>query len=115
MSYLKKLIAIVETNHKTDFNSFTNEEKLIAENTNLLVAILYEMCKVKLVLKSKDENKLNSINTKAIDSVIKIAVAVSDKFIDRKSFEAALTWLKLAALQGYTRAQNLLRQNGYSW
>lgn len=47
---------------KVDFNKFSNEEKLITENTVLLVGVLYEMCKVQLVEKAASEDELNEIN-----------------------------------------------------
>jgi hypothetical protein len=49
-------------NRKTDWNTFTQEEQLNAENTVLAVGLLYEMCKVKLVLASKIESEKNKIN-----------------------------------------------------
>ena len=57
------------------------EEKKLTENTVLLVGLLYNMCKVELVLKAKNENDINSINTKAVQESIDSAKAVlADKF-----------------------------------
>ena len=56
--------------NKTDWNSFSQEEKLNAENTVLAVGLLYEMCKVKLVLASKSETEKNEINYPVINSVL---------------------------------------------
>ena len=74
---LNKLICIIELNEKHDWNDFTNTEKLITENTALLVQLLYNMCKVELVLKSKDFNDMNKINKYEVDEVIDDA----DRFI----------------------------------
>lgn len=56
---------------KRDWNNFSYEEKLITENTILLVGLLYNMCKVELVLKSNNENELNKINKIKVDDTIK--------------------------------------------
>ena len=56
-------------------------EKQVTENTVLLVGLLYNMCKVEIVLKSKNENDINSINKKEIQEFINNANAVLvDKF-----------------------------------
>ena len=55
---------------KTDWNYFSDEEKLITENTILIVGLLYNMCKVELVLKSNSEDELNRINKVKVDETI---------------------------------------------
>ena len=73
--------AIVKTHARTDWNAFTAEEKKITENTVLLVGLLYNMCKVELVLKSKQENDINRINAKAIkESIDNANTVLEDKF-----------------------------------
>jgi hypothetical protein len=62
---LKETVSI-----KTDWNSFSQEEKLNAENTVLTVGLLYEMCKVKLVFASKSEAEKNEINYPAINDIL---------------------------------------------
>lgn len=52
---------------KVNYNKFSTEQKKILENTVLLVSLLYEMCKVKLVEKNEDENELNKINENAVN------------------------------------------------
>lgn len=68
-NHLNKLNEIVT--QKRDWYSFTKEEKLVTENTVLLVGLLYNMCKVKLVLQTDDENELNKINEREITRSIK--------------------------------------------
>lgn len=65
--YLLKLKDIVEINLKQDWNDFSEEEKLITENTVLLVGLLYNMCKVELVKKSSNKNDINKINKEDIE------------------------------------------------
>ena len=66
--------------HK-DWNTFTAEEKKLAENTVLLVGLLYNMCKVELVIKGKGEEDMNTINTTEVNQSINHAKAVlADKF-----------------------------------
>ena len=50
---------------KVEWATFTAEEKLIVENTVLVVSVLYNMCSVQLVKKS-EQNDLNSINADEI-------------------------------------------------
>lgn len=59
------LMYIVDTLKKTDWNDFSQEEKLVTENTALLVGLLYNMGKVELVLKSND-CQINTVNRKAV-------------------------------------------------
>ncbi len=44
----------VHTDNRCDWYDFTNEERLATQNTILLVGLLYNMCKVKLVLKQSE-------------------------------------------------------------
>lgn len=50
--HLDRLTEIVDK--KTDWNKFSDSEKLTVQNTVLLVGFLYKMCSVKLVNKGKD-------------------------------------------------------------
>ena len=64
--YIEKLSYIIEARGKTDWSMLNDEEKLVVENTVLLVSLLYKMCKVQIVLKSDNEDGLNKINTDEI-------------------------------------------------
>ncbi len=64
--YFDNLKNIVNTLGKTDWLTFTEEEKQCVRNTVLLVGLLYNMCKVELVLKSENEDEMNTINTEAV-------------------------------------------------
>ncbi|MDY2735807.1 MAG: hypothetical protein SOV48_07540, partial [Intestinibacter sp.] len=70
---LSNLIYIVNGCGRTNWNDFTESEKMITENTVLFVGLLYNMCKVKLVLKSDNEKELNKINKVEIDKSMKNA------------------------------------------
>ena len=70
--HLNKLYDIVVVKQKNDWNYFTNDEKMITENTVLLVNLLYNMGKVKLVLVSENE-ELNKINKYEINESMKNA------------------------------------------
>lgn len=79
--HLKKLKNTVTKLEHTDWNTFTSEEKKLTENTVLLVGLLYNMCKVELVLKSENENDINTINKAAVEASINNANDVlEDKF-----------------------------------
>lgn len=53
---------------QVEWASFTEEEKLIVENTVMVVSVLYNMCSVQLVKKS-EQNDLNTINVEEIHKV----------------------------------------------
>lgn len=79
--HLNALTTIVTILGHKDWNTFTKEEKKVTENTVLLVGLLYNMCKVELVLKGKTENDMNTINISAIDDSIENAkVVIVDNF-----------------------------------
>lgn len=67
--YLSRIRTTIETLGKTDWNSFSDEEKQNVELCTHLVALLYHMCKVELVKKAKDEKDLNSINTIEVEDI----------------------------------------------
>lgn len=74
--YLRRLEFIVNIQGDTNWNLFTNEEKLITKNTVDLVNLLYHMCKVELVLQSENENDINRINSEKVQKSIKDANTV---------------------------------------
>lgn len=79
--YLFNLRQMVEVFDHCDWNEFTEREKLITENTVLIVGLLYNMCKVELVKKSSEKDGINSVNTQDINSSINNAnVMMKEKF-----------------------------------
>lgn len=69
-SHRNKFLRIFNKHCKVDWNKFSGEEKLLTENTALLVNLLYSMCKVQLVLKSESEDEINKVNTEEIEKQI---------------------------------------------
>lgn len=53
-----------------DWNNFSDEQRLSVENTALLVGVLYKMCKVNIVNKSKTESEKPSINKLDIEQTL---------------------------------------------
>ncbi len=79
--HLDRLKNIVYSLGRRDWNTFTVEERRLTENTVLLVGLLYNMCKVELVLKAEKENDINSINTEAVErSIANADTVLADKF-----------------------------------
>lgn len=79
--HLNRLSCIVTILGRKDWYTFTQEEKKVTENTVLLVGLLYNMCKVELVLKGKNDNDMNTINKSAVDTSIANAESVmAEKF-----------------------------------
>ena len=70
-NHLNIFTEIINQRKHTDWKTFTEEEKKIVENTVLLVGLLYNMCKVKLVLKEKDG--LNRVNEAEIEKALEKA------------------------------------------
>lgn len=84
LKHLNWMDVQVNTYGRQDWLKFTNEEQMRIENTVLLVALLYKMCQVKLVEKSKTENAMNTINKRAVQDSIQEA----EQFLESKNFEA---------------------------
>lgn len=66
-THLRRLECVVNDIGKTDWNEFTDGEKLCTENTVLLVGLIYNMCKVELVQQAENKDELNTVNTDAIN------------------------------------------------
>ena len=61
---------IVIENGKIDYiNDFAYYDQKILKNTAHLVFILYEMCKVNLVIPADNEEELNTINYDDIEKI----------------------------------------------
>lgn len=69
--HLLKTAEIVLVRKKTDWNMFTETEKLIVQNTVLLVGLLYNLGKIRLLLIPKNENSLEEINEAELNKLIK--------------------------------------------
>lgn len=67
---------VVNKLHRTDWNDFTEEEKIATQNTVLLVGLLYKMCQVRLVKKAENEKDMNTINKQEIEESISSAKTV---------------------------------------
>lgn len=80
---LDGLIYIVNTLGKRDWNDFLPGERLVTENTALLVGLLYNMGKVKLVLKSTDGSQTNRVNKDAVEK----AMDDADTILLEKGFQ----------------------------
>ncbi len=69
--YRKQLQALSYiVDKKINWRDFSQKEKLITENTVLLVGLLYNMGKVKLVLQSDNKEQVNKVNRYKVQKVI---------------------------------------------
>lgn len=64
------------TDQKTNWIEFSDHEKILTQNTILLVGLLYNMCKVDLVRKAKNDKDINTINRTEIHKSIRSAKKV---------------------------------------
>lgn len=85
ISHLSKLTNIVQVKKKVNWITFTEEEKLITENTSLLVNLLYQMGQVKLVLESGNETEPNKVNTESI----KKSISDAEMFLGNRGLSEA--------------------------
>ncbi len=83
-THLQRLKYMVEVDHKTNWNDYTENERISTENTVLLVGLLYNMCKVELVLQARDEKEINTINYTEVDQ----SIAGADRFLRDKGLIA---------------------------
>ena len=65
--------------YKTDWDDFTENERIATQNAVLLVGLLYQMCKVKLVNKTNNENEMNSINRAEVNEALNTSTQVMGK------------------------------------
>ncbi len=56
--------------NKVDWNDFNKYEKILLENSVLLVGLLYKMCQVSLVNKAENENEMNTVNSNEVNQTI---------------------------------------------
>jgi hypothetical protein len=56
---------------KTDWNDFSEEERMATQNAVLLVGLLYKMCQVSLVNKASNDDEMNTVNHNAINESIR--------------------------------------------
>ncbi len=78
--YLLKLKNLVVIQGKTNWDDFSDSEKQETKNLELLVGLLYEMCKTPLVLKSSDEKGMNKVN----DMEIKRTINNAEMFLEER-------------------------------
>ena len=64
------LTDLVVLSGKTNWEHYSGAEKKLTENTVLLVNMLYNMCKVRLVDQSESSSVMNKVNEEAIDRAI---------------------------------------------
>lgn len=83
--HLRELKNLVNSAHKRDWNHFTEPEKVLAENTVLLVGLLYKMCKVQLVLQSETAGGMNRMNLAGIGK----SMAEAEQFLIDKGLDEA--------------------------
>lgn len=85
--YMKRLSIldhIINFEEKTEWLEFSDKEKRLTENTVLLVGLLYQMCKIQLVLKTEKEDELNHVNKVAVNQ----AVSNADQVIKELNYVA---------------------------
>lgn len=67
LEYFAYVSYVVNNMKKTDWDDFTENERIATQNAVLLVGLLYQMCKVKLVNRADNDAEINSINKDEID------------------------------------------------
>lgn len=98
--HLNALDAIVNINKKNDWLEFTEQEKLVTQNTVLLVQLLYKMCQVKVVLKANKEGELNTVNKVEVEENIHAA----DTLFEERGFDTKET--KITAGRNFSEQES---------
>lgn len=78
--HMQRLADLIEVQKKINWIYYNDEEKLLVQNTVLLVGLLYKMCQVKLVIVSKSENTPNTVNHPDINAAEQTANQVLGRF-----------------------------------
>ena len=81
LQYLDKMDYIVTMEKKTNWNDFTDEDKIIIQNVVLLVGYLYKMCRTNLVKKETNEDEFNLINSKELKETIQKGNLLEEQII----------------------------------
>ena len=84
--HLSDMQRIIEQDGRTDWNDYTASEKLMVENTVLLVGLLYNMCKIQFVLQSQNANALNIVNHEDIQQNLSKATRVLGYIQDKENW-----------------------------
>ena len=85
---LRQLRHTVNVLEKTNYRDFTEDETLNFQNTILLVRLLHEMCKVKLVLQNETEEDINTVNHADIEeSIVNSKKVLEQLSSSNKSYE----------------------------
>ena len=79
ISYFKDVKSIVEKN--TKWSEYSNDEKEKVKRLCLIVGLLYEMCKTKLVLANENVNECNIVNHNDIDKVCDKAEKIQNNIL----------------------------------
>ena len=67
--HIDNMKALIVDMSMTDWNYFSDSAKLLVENTYYLVGLLYNMCKVQLILQPEKENEMGKINYEEINKM----------------------------------------------
>ena len=67
--HIDKMKFLIVDMSMTDWKYFSDSAKLLVENTYYLVGLLYNMCKIKLVLQSENKDETNAINRDEINTM----------------------------------------------
>jgi len=73
IEHVKQLKRIILEQKKIQWSEYNREEKLLVENTCLLVSMLYKMCNLNLVIKKEKDEEMNEVNKEGIDNTIEEA------------------------------------------
>ena len=117
--HFARLQYTVEDDHIVDYRKFSDSDKLAYKNTVLLVGILYDMLKVKVV-KKKDDN-YNEVNIEPLNSGVALAkdylkeanlvsedmLQILDRDVTTQLEDEALPEKKTVVLEESSAAQNM--------
>lgn len=77
--HLSELNHLVNDLKQTEWMEYSESERLLVNNTVLLVGLLYQMCSIQLILTQENE-ELDQINKSAVEKEISDAEKMLDIF-----------------------------------
>ena len=106
--YLSRLENIIEVQGKQDWKDFNVTEQKVTENSALLVSLLFNMCKIKLVEKGLSENDVNRVNTKDVTEQMTLAdeVIKGDYYINQGEGDMKKFVFEYVPVQEFGRCNN---------
>lgn len=79
LEHLAQVSSVVEEQARTDWDEFSDTEKLGFQNTVLLVGVLYKMCSINLLIDDDGDGSADRVNRQDMDGALDLASEVLEE------------------------------------